>query len=66
MSDRVERYVKASWTGGWRERRIMFHEDGSTSYPDGVPLANDYPEVMTPEYARRVFRAYGYGLVEDD
>ena len=65
VGDRVERYVKDSWTGGSRERRIVFHEDGSTSYPDGVPLANDYPDVMTPEYARSVFRAYGYGLVDE-
>lgn len=66
MSTRVEVYEKESWTGGPpRIRRIVFNDDGSVEYPDGVPLANNWPDQMTPEYARRVFEAYGYGMVED-
>lgn len=57
---RTETYKKDGWSGGVRVRRIVFNDDGSVEYPDGVPLINDWPERMTPEFARSAFAAYGY------
>lgn len=63
--DGVELWLQESWAYGFRRLSIVFDSDGTVRYPQGVPLANNYPdyrkgEVMTPEYARSVFTAYGY------
>lgn len=62
--DSVEIYHKDSWAGGSVVRRIEFYSNGTVGYPTGVPLANNRPAPMTVEYARSVFRACGYGLVD--
>ena len=49
---------------GWR-RQIAYHDDGTFTFPMGIPLANPPGENESDvDYVKRVLRAHGYTLVE--
>lgn len=60
-SVRIEIYERDD---GW-QRSIIYRDDGMIEFPLGIPLANPpRPDEPRVDYAKRVFRAHGYTLIE--